>query len=615
MSDLVRDLRDHHVVVQEGGAWRLSRSLEEVEQDLPASTRGMIERKIARMGADDQRLLKAASVQGFEFDSNVLATVLSQEMVDVEDHLERLDRVHGFVRAIGEQTLLDGRTIQRFRFVHVLYQNVLYASLSAARRARWSLATARALIDQGDDQPGTTASHVAHLFETAHDPSRAAEYHLIASRRSAGMFAYHETITQVRRALGLLKQLPDTTTRDRQELEFLTLLGPALIAVKGYAVVEVQDVYTRAAALCERVGDERQQFTVLLNRWSIHELRGDMVRAEELGSQALHHATKTADSGRLLMAHDLAGETAFYRGAFDTARAHLERSIALYRAEAHHPLAVLHGGYDFGVAALCVLAHDLWYLGQPDRALDTNRRAIALSFELSHNHSMAWALVHGAFLHYLRRETDAARERAEAALKLCDEHDLVFWVAFARCLLGRAIAEQQDVERGLRDMHEGIAAYRATGSEIEVPFLLSLRAEICLKVGRLDEGLQAVVEALGIAEAKGIDFALAELYRQRGELLLASEPVVSFDAAEACFRQAFETGLRQGARSHRLRAACSVARLWQQRGEPDRARGALAESLHSFTEGFETQDLQDARLLLAGMVSSAGDSTARSDQG
>jgi adenylate cyclase len=228
---------------------------------------------------------------------------------------------------------------------------------------------------------------------------------------------------------------------------------------------------------------------------------------------------------------------------------------------------------------------------------------------------MAWALVHGAFLHYLRRETDAARERAEAALKLCDEHDLVFWVAFARCLLGRAIAEQQDVQRGLRDMHDGIAAYRATGSEVEVPFLLSLMAEICLNAGRFDDGLDAVVEALRIAQHKDIGFQLAELYRLRGELLLARQPAIGFDDAEACFHQALETGRRQGARPHHLRAECSLARLWLRRSQPDRARGALEESLRFFTEGFETQDLRDARMLLAAIASAGDDPSAGSNQG
>src|SRR5262249_20056605 len=155
MVDLLRHLRDRQVFVQEQGRWVLAQSLPDLQRELPESVRSMIERKIAQLGEEDRRLLVAASVQGYEFEAAVAAKALALDAADVEEQLERLERVHAFVRLVGEHEFPDRTLTLRYRFVHVLYQNALYASLRPTRRASFSAAVAQALV--GDYRGKSTA--------------------------------------------------------------------------------------------------------------------------------------------------------------------------------------------------------------------------------------------------------------------------------------------------------------------------------------------------------------------------------------------------------------------------------------------------------------------------
>src|SRR5437764_13924485 len=142
-------------------------SVPDLRRDLPESVRAMIQRKIDQLGGDDRRLLVAAGVQGYEFDSAVVARVLGRDAGEVEDRLDELDRVHAFVRPVREQEFPDRTLTLRYRFVHVLYQNTLYASLRPARRASLSAAVAQALLGYYGEKSADVAAELALLFEAA----------------------------------------------------------------------------------------------------------------------------------------------------------------------------------------------------------------------------------------------------------------------------------------------------------------------------------------------------------------------------------------------------------------------------------------------------------------
>src|SRR5262249_34258579 len=152
MVDVLHYLRERGQIAEEQGRWALTQSVADIQQELPESVRSMIQRKIDQLSEADRRLLVAASVQGYEFDAAVVAKALALDAAEVEERLEELQRVHAFVRRLHEREFPDTTLTLRYRFVHVLYQNALYAMLTPARKTSLSTAVAQALLAHYGEQ-------------------------------------------------------------------------------------------------------------------------------------------------------------------------------------------------------------------------------------------------------------------------------------------------------------------------------------------------------------------------------------------------------------------------------------------------------------------------------
>jgi predicted ATPase len=283
----------------------------------------------------------------------------------------------------------------------------------------------------------------------------------------------------------------------------------------------------------------------------------------------------------------------------------MEEAIALYDPQTH-PRSTFHTT-DPRVDCFSYASHILWHLGYPEQALKRSHEALALAAGLSHPFSLTYVTVRTALLSSFRREGALAREQAEAGILLATEQGFPFWVAFGTMLRGWALAEQGQVEEGITQMRQGLAAWRAAGANGGRPYFLGLLAEACGKARQLEEGLTLLTEALAVVEKNEEHRHEAELYRLKGELTLQSESQsreVCRQAAEACFLKAIEVARHQQAKSLELRAVMSLSRLRQQQGKRQEAHQLLSEIYHWFTEGFDTRDLQEAKALLAELAGS-----------
>ena len=196
------------------------------------------------------------------------------------------------------------------------------------------------------------------------------------------------------------------------------------------------------------------------------------------------------------------------------------------------------------------------------------------------------------------------------AQRLGAEHgfqDLLRQVVFHR---GWALALQGQADEGLGQMRECIASLRAAGAIWLVSNYLTLLAEVYLGLGRCEEGLDAITEAVALMEETGERYYEAELYRVKGELLLhderqtgAAQDAGQAAEAESCFQRALDISRRQEAKALELRAAMSQSRLWQAQGRQQPAHQLLSEVYAWFTEGFDTADLEEAKALLAELAS------------
>ena len=602
MADLVRYLHDRGVIAQQEGSWRLAQALPALESDLPESVRGMIERKIAQLSEEGRRVLIAASVQGYEFDSAIVAKALDGSQDDVEEQLEALERVHALVRLAGDEELPDGRLTLQYRFVHVLYQGALFGSLRPTRRVALSRAVADALLECYGGQRHRVAPVLANLYEGARDFERAAEYFMLAARNATRVFANHEAVALARRGLAALDLLPDTPVRARQELALQLTLGWPLINVVGYAAANVEQTYQRARELCQRAGEPIDLYRALWGLAMCYLNRGEYINARALGTDILRVAQQTNDAAALGTAHYMLGTVLVYLGELALAAQHYTHGISLSRA--HSDLG-LPDGRDTGNACRAQLTRVLWLRGYPEQAVELSDTAQKPTQEDANPHDLAFAIYFDMLLRQFRREIVLTERRATRLKGLADEHRLPHYRAWAGILHGWARAAT-DARAGIAEMRESLAAYERLGNQLSRPHFLGLLAEALGHAGHRGEAFCVLDEALASAERTSERYYEAELHRLRGELLAGSDIAAQRTDADACFRRALDVAQRQQAKSLELRATTSLAKLWQQRGEEAAARALLADIYGWFTEGFDLLDLQEAKAILSSSAGAAG---------
>jgi predicted ATPase len=516
----------------------------------------------------------------------------------VEERLDVLERVHYMVVLIREQTFPDRTLTLRYGFVHVLYQNALYAALQPTRRAAWSAATARALLGHYGEKSAGLAAKLAMLFEAAREPERAADHYLVAAENAGRIFAHHEAVALARRGLALLETLPESPERARRELALQMTLGMQLQVAQGYAAPDAERAYARARVLRKQMEEAAPLYPVLWGLWMYYVVRAKRDESWDLARQLFALAQKTRDPAHHLQARLAGTVTSLSLGDPDVSREHMEQGVALYDPGEHSAHAYLYG-QDPGVACRSIGAVALWLLGYPDQAVERSREGIALAGESGHPNTVALAHQYAAILGQYRRQGPVAQRSAEATLAIATDHAFSFWRACGLIMRGWALAEQGVRGSGIAQVREGLDGYLVTGGGIYRTYFLALLAEALGREGAIDEGLGVLAEALALVHDTGEAFHEAELHRLQGELLRRREPAgMAFYEAEACFRRALTIARRQEARSLELRAAMSLTRLYQKQDRQAEALPILAECYDWFTEGLGTPDLQEARALL-----------------
>jgi DNA-binding winged helix-turn-helix (wHTH) protein/predicted ATPase len=586
---------------------------DDVHTMVPADLQQMIERQIERLPHQEQQILEVASVVGAEFTAATVAAGLQAEVRVVEDCCERLARREFFVQAHGSSEWPDGTVSAHYRFLHALYQEVLYSRVTPGRRVELHRSIAERDEQAYGQRTQEIAAELAVHFERGRDNHRAVQYLRLAGENATRRSAYQEAISLLTKGVELLRILPDTPERTKQELSLQIALGRSLALTRGYAASEVEQVYARALELCKQIGETPQLFRVLRGLWSFYETRAEHQTARELAEQCLVLARRAQDPLLLLGAHLALGQTLYFLGELAPAREHWEQGIALYNPQRHSS----HAFRSPLVLCLQFVAEVLWHLGYPEQALKRIQDAITLAQEMNDPFSLAFTLVSAAQIHQYRQEAPTARERTEAGITLASEQGFTIPLAVGKTVRGWALSMQGCEEEGIAQLLEGVADFKAAGTKNLLPYLLALLAEAYGRVGRSEAGLNMLAEALTQEEKTGEHFYEAELHRLKGELTLTQPSVqglasIVHEEAEECFRKAIDIARKQQAKSLELRAVMSLVRLRQHQAQNhesrntqheirvrlDEAHTMLSEVYNWFTEGFDTKDLQEAKTLL-----------------
>jgi predicted ATPase len=595
---------------------------------------GVLAARIDRLAPDEKALLQQLAVIGREFPVSLIRQVIAQP----EDELYRLLASLQRKEFLCEQPAFPE---VEYIFKHALTQEVAYGTVLQERRKILHEQTARAIEALYQANLEGHYSDLAHHYSHSGNAAKAVEYLSLAGQQAARHSANEEAVRNLTAALAWLGSLPDTTARARQALTLHLSLGASLMATKGYGAAAVEHTYTRAQELCLHVGEPLQVSQVLFGLWAFYDVRGNLKASLALGEQFLNIAHRQQDSTLSLVVHAVVGTTLHWLGEFAPAQVHLDQAGAFYDPEQHRDLAY-DLGQDPGLMALVFAAETLWFRGYPDQALERARHGLSLAQALAHPFSLAEVLGAVARVHLFRREGQEAQAQAEVLLTLAHEHGFPWWLGVRTSLQGWALVERaalsgarEQREAGLVQIREGLVAMRATGAELWVPLFLGALAQGYAQGGQAKDGLRVIAEALALVEKNEERWNEADLYRLKGELTLqqsetsprqvSDESQVSLNQvvgksntnqdksevadprpltpdpqveAEECFHNALAISRRQEAKSLELRAATSLARLWQQQGKTAEARELLAPVYNWFTEGFDTKDLQEAKMLI-----------------
>jgi len=481
-----------------------------------------------------------------------------------------------------------------YTFKHALVQDAAHDSLLRNARRQLHAQIAEALESHFPEiiegQPELLAQHYAEagLIE------KSIAYWGKAGRRSVARSTMAEAAAQFQKGLDQLALLPDTQERQGQELEFWSALGAVLIAVKGQAAPETGHAYARARELWARLGSPSGFLQIPFGQSRYHMYRGEFDLAQRLAEDLLRLSGQRNDSAGLVLGHCSSGRNLSLVGSFASSRSHLEEALALYDPVSHRVL-VREAGVDPQVLSQAFLGIVLFCLGYPDQALAQSRAAIAEARQLAHPPSLASALAIGAGLLSLVGHDAALKACADEVIALTTEQGFSFWRAHGAACRGWVKVKTGKVAEGISLLRSGLAAYRATGAELGVPDFLALLARAYEITGQIKEAMTQLNDALQVVERTDERWFEAELYRQKGHLLLRQGHA---EAAEELYRKALGIAQEQKAKLWESRAAVSVARLWCDQGRRGEARDLLAPVYGWFTEGFDTPDLIEAKELL-----------------
>ena len=566
----------HPLFIVETGRMGLALPEQAASGALPPRVQAVVAARLVQLSPDARDVAGLAAVIGRDFTFDVLAHVSDLEEDAVVRALDELWR----------RQIVRVQAGDRWDFSHDRIREVAYGGIGPAQRRLLHRRVAQALEQLfASDLDAVSASIASHL-EQAGQPARAIHFFERAAQVAARVSANEEAIRCLSRALSLIEHVPGGRDREQQELELRSALSGPLASSRGYAAPEVENNLQRVATLAAAVGRGNVPVRWLWSLWSMRFVLGDLKSARALSEQAM---TLAADDPLCTCeAHHALAGTLTSLGELASAREHFEAAIASYD-EKRPQLSAL--GSDLGVFAHAWYSHALWLLGNSEEARSHADKAIALAARLDHPYSQALAHAYAGVTYQMRREIPKVRECAETVMALCKKYGFAYYGEWALILTGWAECQEQHVSQGISLIESGLERLDAQRAQARRPYYLSLLAEGHAAAGHPDRALSVLDKAIATAVEHEDSWWLAELHRLKGEL----EPP---EGAEASFHRALEIARGQRSRALELRAATSLARLWQRLGRTDITADLLGPLTASSPDA-DPADLLQAKALLA----------------
>lgn len=545
--------------------------------ELPMSLTDVLSARLDQ-SAVGKGIAQVASVIGRAFSIGLL-----REVIQIDD--ERLEM--GLARLCDLGVIAPELDVpeRAYAFRHSLVQQCAYDSMLKAARQSVHRKLAR-VLEEASAEPEVLAHHLAEAGLTLEAIAKLR----LAGERAASRSANIEAVSLLQRAMLLTGEIEPSSKRSSIELDLCLLIGPLLISVAGPGSEEVQAIYKRAIALSEGVPGHRR-FAAHWGWWRTSpNFKVMRERADQLSA-----VVDQADPHLSLQAHHCQWATLFMLGEQRRCCEHVEAGLSLYDASENRQDAVLYGGHDPKVCGLGERALSLWIQGFPGRSQAAMKACARHAAALGHRASKAhFEEAEINLLHY-RRDRLAVEKRAERMHRFAEELGFKDIAAKAQIFGGWAASLNGQLFDGIALIEQGLATQRVIGTQEDFPAYLEMLAEAYGLAGRIEPGLEAIDEAIGIAEETSLRYWISELLRRKGELLASSG---RRDEAIRYYDDALVAAEAQDANALYLRVTASKASVFADAGLSETGILQLESALARIPEATPTVDIASAIGLL-----------------
>lgn len=539
--------------------------------------------------ADAKELAQLAAVIGRESTYRLIEAVTELDESDLRRRLAELVTAELFY----QRGVIPSAT---FTFKHALIQDTAYRSLLRSDRRKFHARIARVLESDFPDLVLAGPEMMAYHCETGGLADDALKYYCLSGDAAATRSANREAIHHYEHAIKVLHTLPESAERSRKNLSLLLLVSGCQTSAFGWGHPDVADTHKRIESVYRDVDDPKLLSGALLALITSHNVRAEFDQARQLAADLLSLGESANEPSISYMPESQLGVTAYLQGNYAAAAEHFQHVEEGYDIDRHLPLTRL-TGYDLRVLVRSFSALMRWLQGYPDQAVAAGQRAIETADTVQHFESAVIARCLQAWVLLMRGDASDAIEQAQEAVNISRQRQLQFLEGFGRTMLGLAIAAGGKHADGLEEYRDGCKIMYDAGTRFHSTGILGSGAAASLRAGDSGTAKSALDIALMFQNGSGERFWAPELERLMGEVCLTGDEADQSEA-ERQFQDALKTARSQGAKSFELRAAMSLARLWQTQDRKTDARELLAPVYEWFGEGLDTGDLIEARSLL-----------------
>ena len=545
---------------------------------LPPKVQSLIKSRLTKLSPTAHTLAGLAATIGrsFSFDVLVQASDVSEEIL-----VQGLDELWQ-QRIVREQGLLI------YDFSHDLIRETAYAALSPPQRLHLHRRVVKALEQIHAADLDAVCGQLGAHYEQVGDWQVAINHYRRAAHLSNALYATEQAIGYLKTVLSLLEKLPITLETQQQRVATLLQLDDALIQIEYTTTIERKQILDEAYTLSRLIKDKKQQFDVLECLGLYHSNRGAWLEIYKDAKTVVSLAEEIGEASYRCKAYARLGGVYLHRGDLPTAIAYFESYLALQEA-AGMPLSA-------NIALRSRMAEARWLCGYPQQAREMVVTAAHMIDQGGPLFNRGLARDIGLLTLHRMGDTVAVRQFTLELAELCERYGLPTLMLTFQLFRGWLLVQDGAVQAGLAEMEESIQNSKDANNYFNMPYYLSVLAQGYAQVGQFDQALATIERANRFADELGDLLWKAEILRMRGEYRLHLWQ--SEEEAESYYHSALDVARQQGAKSLELRAATSLARLWQQQGKSTEAHLLLAPIYSWFTEGFETPDLQAAKTLL-----------------